>query len=156
MESPRETLPKVILPFWIWDFSVIAWLGILCIPFTSIAIEPIGLIGQPHPTRHAFLSDEALLRAVPTHIQIVQPCTGEVIDEFGKRSPSSDVVFSPTAEHLAILNYSPDSETTTVHESGLQLRETEVVFLSLMSLIFSLKIRRKPGKPRPMATTFGH
>lgn len=89
MESPRESLSKVIFPFWIWDFSVIAWLGILCIPFTSIAIEPIGLIGQPHPTRHAFLSDEALLRAVPTHIQIVQPRTDEVIDEFGKRHPAA-------------------------------------------------------------------
>ena len=68
MKSPRESLPIAILPFWIGDFSVVAWLGILCIPFTSIAIEPIDSIGQPYPTQHAFLSDEALLWAVPTHI----------------------------------------------------------------------------------------
>ena len=96
---------------------------ILCIPFTSFAIESIGTIGQPYPEQHAFLSDDALLRAVPTHIQIVQPRTGEVIGEFGNRSTSSDVVFSPTAEHLAILNYSADSETTTVHVWDVTARE---------------------------------
>ncbi|MDE0301050.1 MAG: hypothetical protein OXN17_20665 [Candidatus Poribacteria bacterium] len=123
MKSPRESPPKAILPFWIGDFSVIAWLGILCVPCTLIAIEPIGVIGQPYPEHHAFLSNEALLRAVPTRIQIFQPRTGEVIDEFGKRSPSSDVVFSPTAEHLAILNYSPDSKTTNAHVWDVSVRE---------------------------------
>ena len=110
-------------PSWIRDLSVIVLLGILCIPCIALSIEPIGTIGQPYPEQHAFLSNEALLRAVPTHIQIVHPRTGKVIDEFGKRSDSSAVVFSPTAEHVAILNYSPDSKTTTVHVWDVNARE---------------------------------
>lgn len=103
--------------------SIALILIILCIPFTSFGIESIGTIGQPYPEQHAFLSDDALLRAVPTHIQIVQPRTGEVIGEFGKRSDRSDVVFSPTTTHLAILNYSPDTKTTTAHVWDINARE---------------------------------
>ena len=87
------------------------------------AIEPIGPIGRPYPEQHAFLSNEALLRAVPTHIQIVHPRTGEVIGEFGKRADRSDVVFSPTTAHVAILDYLIDSKTTIVNVWDVNARE---------------------------------
>ena len=92
----------------------ILFLAILCIPCVVFALEPVGTIGQPRPDEHAFLPNGFILRAVNTHIQVVHPDTGAVIDEFGERADSSDVVFSPTAEHLAILDYIPDSKTTTV------------------------------------------
>ncbi len=115
----------------IGDLPAITLLGILCIPCTAFSIEPIGTVGQPYPEQHAFLSDKALLRAVLTHIQIVHPRTGKVIHEFGKRAASSNVVFSPTATHVAILNYSTDSKTTTVHvwdvNARRQVSEWEIV-----------------------------
>ena len=117
-----KSSPRVVPPSWIGDLSVVALLGILCIPSTAVAIEPIGTIGRPYPEAHAFLSNEALLRAVPTHIQIVHARTGEVIDEFGKRSDSSTVAFSPTAEHAVILNHPPDSKATTVHVWDVKAR----------------------------------
>jgi len=98
-------------------------IGILWMPCIAFAIEPIGTIGQPYPVRHAFFSNEAILRAAWTHIQIVDLNTGAVIDEFGERSDSSEVIFSPTAAHLAILNYSFDSETTTVNIWNVNTRE---------------------------------
>ena len=88
--------------------------SILCIPCVVFALEPVGTIGQPRPDEHAFLPNGFILQAVRTHIQIVHPDTGEVVDEFGERADISDVVFSPTAEQLAILDYVPDSMTTTV------------------------------------------
>ena len=118
-----KSSPKVVPPSWIGDLSVIVLLGILCIPSIAFSINPIGTIGQPYPEQHAFLSNEAILRAVPTHIQIVHPRTGEVIDEFGNRADISTVVFSPTAEHAAILNYFPDSKTTTAHVWDVNARE---------------------------------
>ncbi len=92
----------------------ILFLTILCIPCLVLALEPVGTIGQPWPDEHAFLPNGFILRAVRTHIQIVHPDTGEVVDEFGERADISDVVFSPTAEHLAILDFLTDSRTTTV------------------------------------------
>ena len=91
----------------------ILFLTILCMPCVVFALEPIGTIGQPRPKDHAFLPNGFILRT-NTRVQIVHPDTGEVIDEFGEREGISDVVFSPTAEHLAILDYIPDSRTTTV------------------------------------------
>ena len=89
----------------------------------AFAIEPIGIIGQPFPEEHAFLPDGDILRAVPTHIQVIDPQTGAVTDEFGERTPVSDVVFSPTATHLAILNYDVDRGTTTVNVWAVNARE---------------------------------
>lgn len=83
-------------------------------PCFVLAVEPIGMIGQPFPEQHAFLSNEAIVRVVPTHIQIIDANTGAVIDEFGERTSISDVVFSPTASHLAILNHSVDPRATTL------------------------------------------
>ena len=89
----------------------------------AFAIEPIGTIGQPLPEQHAFLSNDTILRVVPTHIQIIDTDTGAVIAEFGERTDYSEVVLSPTATHLAILNYAVDSKVTTVHIWDVHARE---------------------------------
>ena len=97
----------------------IALLSLIYLPCLAFGIQPIATIGQPLPEQHAFLSNETILRVVPTHIQVVNPHTNEIIDEFGERLPYpthvSDVFISPTAEHLAILNYSIDSRITTLN-----------------------------------------
>ena len=101
----------------------IAVISVICITYSAFAIEPIGTIGQPVPEHHAFLPDGNILRAVLSHIQIIDTDTGAVIDEFGERTDISDVVFSPTAEHLAILNYSPDSGITIISIWDTNARE---------------------------------
>ena len=101
----------------------IALISSIYISYVALAIEPIGTIGQPLPEQHAFLPDGNILRAVLSHIQIIETDTGAIIDEFGERTYISDVVFSPTAEHLAILNYSPDSKITTVNIWDVDARE---------------------------------
>lgn len=95
----------------------------MCISCSAFAIEPIGTIGQPVPEHHAFLPDGNILRAVPSHIQVIDTDTGAVIDEFGKRTYISDVVFSPTTEHLAILNYASDSRITHINIWDVEARE---------------------------------
>lgn len=106
---------------------LIVLMSLVYFPRLALALEPIGKIGQPIPEQHAFLSNETLLRVVPTHIQVVNPHTNEVIDEFGKRihKPThvSHVVISPTAEHLSILNASVDSRRTTVNIWDVNARE---------------------------------
>ena len=101
----------------------IALISSIYISYVALAIEPIGTIGQPLPEQHAFLPDGNILRAVLSHIQIIEADTGAVIDEFGERTYISDVVFSPTAEHLAILNYSPDSKITDINIWDVETRE---------------------------------
>ena len=123
MEPPNRPLPTVVPLSLIRNLPDILLITFLCIPCTAFAIEPIGTIGQPLPVAHAFLSNEALLRAVPTHIQIVHLRTGEINDEFGKRSDSSDVVFSPTAAHVAILDYLIDSKMTVITIWDVNARE---------------------------------
>jgi len=101
----------------------IAVISIICIFRCAFAMEPIGTIGQPVPEHHAFLPDGNILRAVPTHIQVIDSRTGKVIDEFGEYTYISEVVFSPTAEHLAILNYDSDSRITTINIWDTNARE---------------------------------
>ncbi len=105
----------------------IALMCIVYLPCFAFSLEPIGAIGQPLPEQHAFLSNETILRVVPTHIQVVNPHTNEIIDEFGERLPYpthvSDVFISPTAEHLAILNYSIDLRITTINIWDVNARE---------------------------------
>ena len=101
----------------------IALISLVYFPCFVLAIEPIGTIGQPLPEQHAFLSNAAIVRVVPTHIQIIDRDTGAVIDEFGERTDFSDVVFSPTASHLAILNHSGDPSTTTIKIWNVNARE---------------------------------
>ena len=106
-----------------WLLFLITLISIFCLPCLAFGIEPIGTIGQPRPEQHAFLSNETILRAVPTHIQVVDAHTGAVVDEFGERTYYSDVVFSPTATHLAILNHSGDPRTTTITIWDVNARE---------------------------------
>ncbi len=101
----------------------IALISLVYFPCFVLAIEPIGTIGQPLPEQHAFLSNAAIVRVVPTHIQIIDRDTGAIIDEFGERTDFSDVVFSPTASHLAILNHSGDPSTTTIKIWNVNARE---------------------------------
>ena len=98
-------------------------ISVLYVPSIALALQPIGTIGQPVPEHHAFLPDGNILRAVLSHIQIIDTDTGAVTDEFGKRTEISDVVFSPTAEHLAILNYSADLRITTINIWDTNARE---------------------------------
>ena len=117
---------KILTPFSNRNsrISYITLIGIFCFPCLVFAIEPIGTIGQPRPEQHVFLSDEVILRAVPTHIQIVDAHTGAVVDEFGERTRYSDVVFSPTATHLAILNHSStEPRTRTINIWDVNARE---------------------------------
>ena len=106
---------------------LIALMSLVYFPCLVFALESIGTIGQPYPEQHAFLPDGNILRIVPTHIQVVNPYTNEVIDEFGERiyKPThvSHVVISPTAEHLAILNASVDPKITTVNIWDVNARE---------------------------------
>ena len=95
---------KTLTPLFSRSLQVyIVLISIICTPYVAFAIEPIGTIGQPFPEQHTFLSNEAILRVVPTHIQVINTDTGAVIDEFGERTYISEVVFSPSADHLAIL-----------------------------------------------------
>ena len=97
--------------------------SVVWMPCAALPIEPIGTIGQPHPQKHAFLSDGTILRTGWTHLQIIHPETGEVIDEFGEGSGIREVVLSPTAEHLAILRPSVDAKTTRVTIWDVTLRQ---------------------------------
>ena len=101
----------------------ILFLTILCLPCVVLALEPVATIGQPWPNDHAFLPNGFILRAVNTHIQVVHPDTGEVVDEFGKQERISDVIFSPTAEHLAILDYTSNSGPTTITIWDVNVRQ---------------------------------
>ena len=96
---------------------------ILYIPLVASAIEPIGTIGQLPPQQHAFLSDGTILRVTQSHLQVVHPNTGDVLEEFGERTRISEVVFSPTSAQLAIMNYHADSEETTVEIWDVKARE---------------------------------
>ncbi len=118
MKFRKKTLPIALLRALMGGlFSIIYISGF------AFAIEPIGTIGQPLPEQHALLSNDTILRVVPTHIQVVDLHTGTVIDEFGERTDYSNVVFSPTASHLAILNHSGDPRATTVNIWDVNARE---------------------------------
>ena len=85
-----------------WFQVYVVLIGIVCIPGIALALEPIATIGQPLPIEHGFLDNNTILRVVPTHIQVVNANSGDVIDEFGNLAYCSDVVFSPNAPYLAI------------------------------------------------------
>ena len=102
---------------------ILVLISIAGIPCVAFGLEPIATIGQPAPEAHAFLTNDTILRVVPTHIQVVDAETGEVIDEFGERTDDSGVVFSPTGSHVALLNYSTDTEKTTINIWDANARE---------------------------------
>ncbi len=99
------------------------FIGIAVIPCVAFGLEPIATIGQPVPEAHVFLTNDTFLRVVPTHLQVVDIDMKEVIAEFGERTYLSDVVFNPTGSHVAILNYSTDTEKTTVNIWDVNARE---------------------------------
>lgn len=96
------------------------YLTLICfvlVPCVAFGIEPIAMIGQPSPEKHAFLTNNTLLRTFHlngTKFQIVDRDTGEIIDEFGMRPNNSEVVISPNATHLAILDSSVAGKTSIV------------------------------------------
>ena len=98
-------------------------LSVLCYPSAGLSLEPIGSIGNPRVEYQAFLSNETLLRVLYKQIQIVDIDTGSVIDTFGERNYVSEVILSPSGSHLAILNYSQDSDTTTIEIWETHTRE---------------------------------
>lgn len=105
-------------------------ISVLYVPSIALAMEPIGTIGQPVPEKHAFRPDGNILRAILSHMQVIDADTGTVLNEFGERTDISDVVFSPTAAHLAILNYDSDSRITTINiwdtHAGEHIAEWEI------------------------------
>ena len=98
-------------------------IGSVCMSYLAYAIEPVATIGQPIPVQHAFLNNDTILRVVPTHIQIVDANTGNVVDNFGNLTYSSDVVFSPSGSHLAVQNYSRNSGGYTISIWDVNARE---------------------------------
>ena len=98
---------------------------LICIPNFIYAIEPIAKLGQPPPEKHAFLTNDTLLRTsfYNTNLQIVERDTGEIIDEFGVRSKYSRVIYSPNATHVAILDDISDSNMTKVTIWDVKARE---------------------------------
>ena len=98
-------------------------LSVLCLPAVGFPLQPIGTLGEPIVEKHAFLSNETVLRVLYKHLEIVEADTGTVIGAFGERNYISEVTLSPTASHLAILNYSEDAEMTTIEIWDTQSRE---------------------------------
>ena len=99
----------------------------VCLPHIAFAIEPIATIGQPVPQQHAYFDNGTIVRVVPTHIQIVDVNTDDVVDEFGSLTYDSEVVISPNAAHLAILNDIFNSPKTNVEiwDTNTQEKITE-------------------------------
>ena len=97
----------------------------LYIPNLVFGIEPISTLGQPTPEKHAFLTDNTLLRTShhSTNIKIIDRDTREIIDEFGFRPKHSHVIFSPNASHVAILEDISDSNITKVTIWDVKTRE---------------------------------
>ncbi len=98
----------------------------VCLPHIAFAIEePIATIGQPPPVQHAYLDNGTIVRVVPTHIQIVDANTGEVLEKFGNFDSVSsyDVVFSPTGSHVAVSEYSGNLRRDIVKIWDVNTRE---------------------------------
>lgn len=96
---------------------------VVSIPYMALAIEPISTIGQQLPEKHAFLSNDEILRVVQTHIQIVDANTGEIVDQFGNLTDSCYVAFSPSAQHAAILRPLLNTNEDTVQIWDVNTRE---------------------------------
>ena len=103
----------------------IALICLVCVSRVAFGIEPIATLGQLPPEKHAFLTNQTILRTshLSRNIQIVDRETGEIVDEFGTRPKGSDVVFSPNATHLAILTDSTQPKTTIVNIWDIEARK---------------------------------
>ncbi len=124
---------------------VLVFISIAAIPCVAFSLEPIATIGQIGPKSHAFLTNDTLLRVVPTHIEVVDTDTGEVIDEFGKLRYLNDAVFSPTNSHAALLSYSRDTEKTIINIWDVNARE-QINALEIEGRIFD-KAAFSPTQP---------
>ena len=98
-------------------------ISFICISCSAFAIDPIGTIGHPFPEQHAFLSNETVVRVLPTQIQVIDTNTGTVIDEFAERRYFSDAVLSPDASHLAVFTHAYDGWSATVSIWNVKARE---------------------------------
>lgn len=94
-----------------------------CFTVNTFGLEPIGTIGHQLPEKHGFLTNDKLLRVVQTHIEIVDVDTAEVEDKFGDLTENSEVAFSPTASHIAILDSCRQDKRTTVNIWDINSRE---------------------------------
>ena len=104
-------------------FVYITLICITCMPRIVNAIEPIAKIGKPIPEKHAFINNETYVRVVPTHIQIVDTDTSEVIDEFGYYTDIRDVWLSSAGSHVAIMNYDRNTKEYTLYVWDVNDRE---------------------------------
>ena len=96
---------------------------LICLPNITFSLEPIGTIGQQLPQKHAFLSNDRIIRVVQTHIQIVDTNTGEIIERFGDLTDYEYVAISPSTKHVAILISSWVSNVDTVKIWDVNARE---------------------------------
>lgn len=104
---------------------------LVCLMLTSVfsfsnnlfGLEPIATIGHQLPKQHAFLSNDKMIRVVQTHIEIVDVDTAEVDDRFGNITEDSEVAFSPSVSHIAILDSCWEDKRTTVNIWDINTRE---------------------------------
>ncbi len=106
--------------------SLIVHIVTLCvinIPGITLALEPIGTIGHQLPREHVFFTNDQMLRVVQTHIEIVDANTGEVKDIFANLTDYSEVAFSPSTSHVAILDSSWKDNKTIVEIWDINVKE---------------------------------
>lgn len=94
-----------------------------CTHGITFGIEPIGTIGHQLPKQHVFHTNDKMLRVVQTHIEIVDANTGEVEDKFGFLTENSDVTFTPTVSHVAVMDNSVNTDKTIVTIWDINARE---------------------------------
>ena len=109
-------------------YNLLVFLYILLICFISTtdiasANEAIGTIGQLTPMQHHFLNNETIVRVVPSHIQIVDAKTWDVIDEFGELDYFDEVYFSPNGAICAIQSQSKNTDGYTLKIWDVNSRE---------------------------------
>lgn len=117
----HNQLNRTFLKLFIYTFLIL----LLCRTDILFANEPIATIGRPHPEKHVFIDNDTILRVVPTHIQIVDANTGELIDTFGDFDFSFiiKVVISPNASHVFVQNYSSTAKRRIIRILDVKARE---------------------------------
>ena len=95
-------------------FKLIILFGIIGFPCYTYGIEPIGSIGKPLPEKHAFYSNNLMVRVVRTEIQIVDTITGDIIDTIGNYKPYDETVLSPINSLIAIQTRIDESDGSSI------------------------------------------
>ena len=101
-------------------FSIISFISIQQV---GLANDPIASIGNPRPEKFAFIDDNTIVQVVPTHFQIVNTDTGNIIDEFGRITAFYDVWFSEDGSHIVNVDYSRDTKEYTINVWDANKRE---------------------------------